>query len=76
MGAVVKAKAAKQISKMFGNKFVVLILYLTFFLWSSECLLALIFFTAAVFSLILKHILINESKEEILLTFGLARFCR
>lgn len=30
------------------------------------------FFTAAVFSLILKHILINESKEEILLTFGLA----
>ena len=34
------------------------------------------FFTAAVFSLILKHILINESKEEILLTFGLARFCR
>ena len=43
VGAVVKAKAAKQISKMFGNKFVVLILYLTFFLWSSECLLALIF---------------------------------
>ena len=31
VGAVVKAKAAKQISKMFGNKFVVLILYLTFF---------------------------------------------
>lgn len=75
VGAVVKAKAAKQISKMFGNH-----LLFWFFIYVFPLELRMLartyFFTAAVFSLILKHILINESKEEILLTFGLARFCR